>query len=41
MGKFPNGHRPVHLHAMDVTTVIEIAGLGRLSDPLNRALTTE
>lgn len=39
VGKFPNGHRSVNMHAMDGTMEIEIAGLGRLANPINRVWT--
>lgn len=39
VGKFPNGHRSVNMHAMDGIVEIEISGLGRLANPINRIWT--
>jgi len=37
VGKFPNGHRSVNMHAMSGVIDIEIEGLGRLSNPVVHA----
>ena len=36
VGDFPNGHRDVNLHQRDGTIEIEIDGLGRLANPIQR-----
>ncbi|WP_373356247.1 fumarylacetoacetate hydrolase family protein [Pseudoroseicyclus sp. CXY001] len=36
VGRFPAGHRNINMHEMDGTIDIEIEGLGRLSNPIER-----
>lgn len=37
VGDYPNGHRDINLHARDGTMEVEIEGLGRLANPIDRA----